>query len=143
MGPGTFKSAIYELSLYFERKPPRDETITQWCEEVRDIPENHIKDLLAEVKKLESWPRNLPAFMWAKSMEIGEKNGDSKANEIHDRRFHPDKWANPECPKCKGSGVVRTAMDWPMGKTEEGDLITKRINPPVLCSCTEKWESGG
>ncbi|MFA4826492.1 MAG: hypothetical protein WC593_15180 [Methanoregula sp.] len=143
MGPGTFKQAIYELSLYFERKPPRDETIAQWCEEVRDIPEHHTKEIMAVAKRLESWPRNLPAFMWAKSMEFGEKNGESNAQVIHDRRFHPDRWANKACQKCHGEGIVRTPMDWPMSRTDEGDLITKRINPPVLCDCTEKLAHGG
>jgi hypothetical protein len=143
MGPGTFKRAIYELSVYFERREPKDETISLWCEEVQGIPEHHMNTLIAEAKKLEAWPRNLPAFLWYKSLELSEKNGENKNQEIHDRRFHPDKWANKSCPKCHGKGVVKTPMDWPMSRTQEGDLITKRINPPVLCDCTEKMASGG
>ncbi len=142
MTKDTFKAVIYDLSTYFERREPRDETKALWFEEVRNIPEHHIKEITAGAKKLESWPRNLSAVMWAMSTQIGEKNGENKV-DIHDRRFHPDRWALKNCSKCHGEGVVKTPMDWPMSRTEEGDLITKRINPPVLCTCTDRWEMGG
>lgn len=142
MGPGTFKQAIYELSNYFDRKFPRDETFNLWAEEVKGIPEHHAPKIIAAMKKLE-WPRNLPALMCALSIEIAENCGENKEYEIHDRRIHPWRWANKDCPLCKGEGTVRTPMDWPVAKTAEGQIITKRINPPVLCTCTDKWEMGG
>lgn len=142
MGPGSFKRAIWDLSTYFERKLASDETISQWLNQVQDISELYLPDIISEIKKFEAWPRNLPAVIRSVAAMIQEQKGTNQY-AIHDRRFHPDRWANKECQKCHGAGIVRTRMDWPMGRTEEGVLITKRINPPVLCSCTDKWEAGG
>lgn len=142
MDSRTFQAAIYELSLYFERKLPGDETIRQWCNEVQLIPNGHASEILAECKKMETWPRNLPAIFWRLSTIIGEKNGDDKTYAIHPRRLNPKAYAKSGCPQCNGEGLIPWPMDWPVRRDEGGKMITRKFTPNALCSCTDSAEYG-
>ena len=142
MDSGTFKASIYELSLYFERKLPGDETVRQWADEVLSIPNKHAREILSECKKLESWPKNLPATFWRFSTMIGEKNGDNNQYAIHPRRLNPKAYANPNCPKCKGAGLIPWPMDWPVRRDGQGVMITRKFTPKALCTCTDAAEYG-
>lgn len=142
MDSGTFKSSIYELSLYFERRLPGDETVRQWANEVQSIPNGHAQEILAECKKLEAWPRNLPAVFWRLSSIIGEKNGDNQRYAIHPRRLHPERYAKADCPTCKGTGLYPFPMDWPMRRDENGKMVTRKFTPMALCTCTDGAEYG-
>jgi hypothetical protein len=141
MDSGTFKSAIYELSLYFERKLPGDETIRQWCEEVGNIPNKYARTLIAAAKQMESWPRNFPAWMRSKTVELKGQDGTDNPYKIHPRRFNPAAYAKGNCPDCGGKGLIDFHMDWPVGK-EGTKVITKHVVKPALCPCTEAAEYG-
>lgn len=142
MDSGTFKSAIYELSLFFERKLPGDETIRQWCNEVQSIPNKHAQEILSECKKLDNWPKNLPATFWRLSAMIGEKNGENNQYAIHPRRLNPKAYAKPGCPQCKGEGLIPWPMDWPVRRDEDGKMVTRKFTPRALCACTDAAEYG-
>lgn len=142
MDSGVFKAAIYELSLYFERKLPGDETVRQWTNEVQSIPNGHVAEILSECKKLEAWPRNLPSRFWQVSNLIAEKNGENSNYAIHPRRLHPENYANKDCPKCKGIGLIPWPMDWPVRRDEDGKMITRKFTPQALCTCTDQAEYG-
>ena len=142
MDQGTFKAAIYELSLYFERKLPGDETVRQWANEVQSIPNSHVSEILSECKKLEAWPRNLPGKFCQVSSMIAEKNGENNQYAIHPRRSYPKAYAKLGCPKCKGEGLIPWPMDWPVRRDENGQLITRKFTPNALCTCTDAAEYG-
>jgi hypothetical protein len=142
MDSRAFKSTVYELSLYFERKPPKDETIRQWCDEVQSIPNHHIIEIMGAVKNLEAWPRNLPAFMRWKSAELVETKGENNIYAIHPRRLHPGRYAKADCKKCEGKGLYPFPMDWPVRRDENGTMITRKFSPQALCECTDGAEYG-
>ena len=142
MDSGTFKASIYELSLYFERKLPGDETIRQWCNEVQAIPNTHAQEILAECKKMETWPKNLPAAFWRLSSIIKEKNGEDKQYAIHPRRLNPKAYAKQDCLKCHGEGLIPWPMDWPVRRDEDGKMVTRKFTPKALCECTDYAEYG-
>lgn len=143
MDSGTFKASIYELSLYFERKLPGDETVRLWADEVKSIPNIHAREIVSECKKLEAWPRNLPAVFWRLSGIIGEKNGDRNQCAIHPRRTNPAPYANKNCKTCNGTGLTRWISDkWPNGKDDQGNKLVKRVDKACLCPCTDEAEYG-
>jgi len=142
MDAGTFKAAIYELSLYFERRLPGDETVRQWCNEVQSIPAGHVPVILSEVKKLETWPRNLPAVFWRLSSQIAEMNGENNRYALHPRRLHPKRYAKANCQKCHGEGLHPWPMDWPVRRDADGKMITRKFTPKALCECTDYAEYG-
>lgn len=142
MDSGTFKAAIYELSLYFERKLSGDETVRQWADEVMSIPAAHVREIVSECKKLDNWPRNLPAMFWRFSNLITEKNGENSTYKLHPRRLNPKAYAKLNCPQCKGEGLIPWPMDWPVRRDEDGKMITRKFTPQVPCPCTDEAEYG-
>jgi hypothetical protein len=142
MDKRTFQSAVFDLSIYFERKPPSDATVSQWFEEIAHIPNSHIQEICGDVKRLESWPRNLPAFMVRKSSELSETKGENNQYAIHPRRLHPHLYAKATCPQCKGKGLIPWPMDWPMYRDETGKVVTRKFTPNALCPCTDDAEYG-
>lgn len=143
MDKRAFQSAVFDLSIFFERKPPSDSAVTQWFEEVSHIPNSHIHEICGDFKRLESWPRNLPAFMVRKSAELAETRGENnKKYAIHPRRRRPQDYAKAGCVKCAGKGVYPYPMDWPVRRDEDGKLITRKFTPLALCPCTDEAEYG-
>ena len=142
MDQRSFQAAVYNLSLFFERKLPGDETIRQWADEVRSIPESHVSEILDDCKKMEAWPKNLPATFRRISTLIAEKNGENNQYAIHPRRLNPKAFANPNCHKCKGEGLIPWPMDWPVRRDEDGSMITRKFTPQALCTCTDEAEYG-
>lgn len=138
-----FEAFVKELSAYFERtKAPAQRTMDLWAEDVRHIPNTHLNEILSVAKNLEMWPRNLPAFMRAKSMELKETRGEDNKYAIHPRRLNPKAYAKRDCPKCNGEGLIPWPMDWPMRRDEDGKMVTRKFTPKALCACTDAAEYG-
>ena len=138
-----FEAFVKELSAWFERtRPPAQRTMDLWAEDVKSIPNTHLHDILAAAKALEAWPRNLPAFMRAKSMELKETRGENNQYAIHPRRLNPKTYAKPDCPKCAGEGLIPWPMDWPVRLDEDGKMVTRKFTPNALCPCTDEAEYG-
>lgn len=143
MDKRTFQAAVFDLSIFFERKPPSDATVSQWYEEVRHLPNTHITELSQEVKRLESWPRNLPAFLVRKSSGISETRGENNQYAIHPRRIYPHKFANKSCTVCVGTGLTKWITDeWPSRKDEDGNTVLRHREEICLCPCTDYAEYG-
>ena len=140
MDAATFGKLISELSLYFERKPPTQATFQQWVEEVQHIPNSAFHSLMGYVKELEVWPKNLPNFLRTKYSQTRET--DSSQYAIHPRRLWPHKYADMKCQVCKGAGLYKFPMDWPVRRDEDGVLITRKFAPMALCRCTDSAEYG-
>jgi len=138
-----FEAFVKELSAWFERaKPPSQRTMELWAEDVKCIPNTHLGEILSAAKNLDTWPRNLPAFMRSKSVELKETRGEDKQYAIHPRRLHPERYADKNCPKCKGKGLILWPMDWPVRRDENGCVITRKFTPKALCTCTDGAEYG-
>ena len=138
-----FDDIIRETSAFFERtKPPTGKTMELWYEEVRYIPSRAMSFITGEIKGLETWPRNLPAYIKAKHIEWKEKTGEDKTYEIHPRRINPQKYADQGCKLCGGKGVYPFPMDWPMRRDDEGRMLTRKFTPMALCTCTDAAEYG-
>ena len=138
-----FEVFVKELSAWFERtKPPTQRTMELWAEDVRHIPISHVPEILGAAKNLEAWPRNLPAFMRSKSMELKETRGENNQYAIHPRRLNPKAYAKVDCLKCKGEGLIPWPMDWPVRRDEDGTMITRKFSPQSLCTCTDAAEYG-
>lgn len=138
-----FEAFVKELSAWFERtKPPSQRTMELWADEVRSIPNTHLHEILTAAKALDMWPRNLPAFMRAKSIELKETRGENNQYAIHPRRTNPKAYAKLGCPQCHGEGLIPWPMDWPVRRDENGTLITRKFTPNALCPCTDYAEYG-
>lgn len=138
-----FEAFVKELSAWFERtRPPAQRTMDLWAEDVKYIPNTHLYEILAAAKALETWPRNLPAFMRAKSMELKETRGEDNKYAIHPRRLNPKAYAKPNCAQCKGEGITPFPMDWPVRRDEDGRMVTRKFTPQALCLCTDGAEYG-
>ena len=142
MDQRTFQAAVWELSLFFERKLPGDETIRQWADAVGHIPGGHVREIISEIKKGETWPKNLPAMFVRHSCLIAEKNGENNQYAVHPRRLKPQAYAKIECKQCSGSGLIPWPMDWPVRRDESGQMITRKFTPQALCPCTDSAEYG-
>ena len=64
-----FARWLKQALAYFERKEPSDATVDLWYERVRDIPAQALPRIYQDLTEQEAFPRNLPAFMWARSQE--------------------------------------------------------------------------
>ena len=134
---------VKELSAWFERtRPPAQRTMELWAEDVKHIPNTHLHEIMGAAKNLETWPRNLPAFMRHKSMELKETRGESNKYAIHPRRLHPGSYAKPDCKTCAGTGTHKFPMDWPVRRDEDGKMVTRKFAPHALCNCTDAAEYG-
>lgn len=138
-----FDHLIRELSAFFERtKPPASRTMDLWFNEVQHIPVKYLSPLIAWAKTLETWPRNLPAALRSKCVELMEEDGSSNKYAIHPRRLNPQNYAKQDCSKCAGKGLIPWPMDWPMHRDEDGKMITRKFTPQALCPCTDEAEYG-
>jgi hypothetical protein len=135
-----FDGFIKDASAFFERtKPPAQKTMELWFEEVRHIHSSHIRFITAEMKLLDTWPRNITTFMRSKSSEISEKE-KMGVSAIHPRRLRPHEHAKADCEKCAGTGLYKKSMTWPVRRDASGVVITRQIAPKVLCQCTDAAE---
>lgn len=138
-----FDHMIKELSAFFERtKPPAAKTMDLWYEQVRHIPIKYLQPLTASIMTLDIWPRNLPAVMRSKYVELTEEDGSSNKYAIHPRRLNPKAYAKLGCPQCHGEGLIPWPMDWPVRRDENGKMVTRKFTPNALCPCTDAAEYG-
>lgn len=91
-----FRSFVFDVADYYERKRPQDSTLDLWFDEVRNIPEECLEWVKVKIfKENDNKPSNLPGTMWALY------NAWLQANP-HKRAFTEEK----DCPDCEGGWLV-------------------------------------
>lgn len=107
---------------YFDRKEPSDDTVNLWFEEVKDLPAEALPYAYQALTELDSFPRNLPGFLRAKTREwLGSRprrnQGDcgchSGAWEVAFFRRELQEWAifRIPCGICRDTSGPRQRFD--------------------------------
>ena len=89
-----FINMILDMAEYFERtKPPTDKAIRLWCSDLGFIPATARHGVLEILKRLDTWPRNVPAAITVALREWRAKNPEAQ-RELRD------------CRDCGGEGLL-------------------------------------
>ncbi|HLA29285.1 MAG TPA: hypothetical protein VJZ49_15470 [Syntrophales bacterium] len=71
MNISELRSFLDSLTGFFEKKHPSDKTVELWFDTANGIPSAEIRQIYQRItRECESWPRNLPATMWAIHYDI-------------------------------------------------------------------------
>lgn len=116
----TWAGIVDKVCLYYERKHPSKDTELLWEEKVKGIPESAAPYIREHITDADSFPRNIPAVMWALFNAWQQANPDKKATQTffscpdcHEGIIYAAK-ANESgrkytsifrCPKCKQNRV--------------------------------------
>jgi hypothetical protein len=72
---------VRKLCLYFERRPPSNETIEQWYPEVEHIPSEPLDWIAVQIKHGDAFPRNLPEAMRLAWSDWWQAHPEKRAKE--------------------------------------------------------------
>lgn len=118
----SFGKLVTDLALFFERNPPKRETLEQWWESVFAIPEAAVRYIRDKIQLLEAWPKNIPAAMWKflqewRTTQPYEPPHDANAChhgffEVCKYQLDSGQWAIWQIPcRCKVQGGARGRLD--------------------------------
>jgi len=96
----TFAALVRELSAYYERRNlPSADTMELWMQRVKNIPEEAVSWIIRKIEEdSESFPRNLPAQIWAYYHEW--------LNTFPEKRAAHSYEVENDCKYCDGTGIL-------------------------------------